>query len=328
MFGKQLSDKDRKMTEKANARSEYDIRYIKLHFTIVFTEDSTLPKYKTSALRGGMGEILLRENCIRDRKCETCDFESECIIRHTLYSKMEIQPAFMSAGDSVGYVLECEDYREFFQSGETMVFSLILFGKTIVHFSQFLNAFYALGKMGLGKEHSRFVIESVTNSEKEEIISGNDIDMTRYKIYTVSDYIEYRKKQINKKPLESRIKFQSPVTIKYGGKEQTQFQPKPFIESTARRVYILDCFEGIESNLNDRDYLESLPIPESICEQHRPISIRRYSNHQQTAMYLKGIEGELKLSGIPDELIELLLAGELIHIGKNTSFGFGRYRIF
>ena len=38
--------------------SRLDIRYVKLHFCIEYTEDCRVPVNKTSALRGGMGEIL------------------------------------------------------------------------------------------------------------------------------------------------------------------------------------------------------------------------------------------------------------------------------
>lgn len=51
------------------------VRYVKLHFKIMFLDDGTLPVNKVSALRGGMGEMLLRANCIRDRQCSVCDFE-------------------------------------------------------------------------------------------------------------------------------------------------------------------------------------------------------------------------------------------------------------
>ena len=63
------------------------IRYIKLHFTVAMLEDTYLPADKVSALRGGMGEMLLRANCVRDRNCACCDFESECIVRRFLYAK-------------------------------------------------------------------------------------------------------------------------------------------------------------------------------------------------------------------------------------------------
>ena len=47
-----------------------DIRYTKLTFVVQFTEDTMLPKQKVSAIRGGIGEMLLRANCVRGRECE------------------------------------------------------------------------------------------------------------------------------------------------------------------------------------------------------------------------------------------------------------------
>ena len=164
------------------SKGTFDIRYIKLHFIIEFVEDAILPVYKASALRGGMGEMLLRSNCVRDRKCEYCDFETECIVRRTMYSKMEIQPSFMSSGDSVGYVIECEDYREWVHSGDTLCFNLLLFGKTIVYFNQFLNAFYMLGINGIGRDMAGFRISSVTNTRKQPILNGTEVIMNNYDI--------------------------------------------------------------------------------------------------------------------------------------------------
>ena len=306
----------------------FDIRYIKLHFSVSFKEDSALPRNKTSALRGGMGEMLLRSCCVKNRKCETCEFESECVVRRIMYSKMEIQPSFMTSGDSVGYVIECEDYREEVKEGDILRFNLLLFGKTIVYFSQILNAFYALGMNGIGKEKGRFCIESVTNTKNVPILQGNDVLMENYEILRVSDYISYRKEQIKRKPLENGIRFISPLSVKYRGKPLDRFILEALIESACRRIYMLDCFEGIESSIHDLEYVESIQVPDVISEYHKNISFKRYSNHKESAMYLKGIEGEMKLESINNDLLDILLAGELIHLGKNTSFGFGRYQLF
>ena len=72
---------------------ELNIRYIKLHFTAEVLEDTVLPKYKASALRGGMGEMMLRANCIRDRKCDSCDFRSECLAQRALYPALKKLPS-------------------------------------------------------------------------------------------------------------------------------------------------------------------------------------------------------------------------------------------
>ena len=44
-------------------------------------------------------------------------------------------------------------------------------------------------------------------------------------------------------------------------------------------------------------------------------------------MDLKGIRGEVIFDKIPNDVIDVLIAGEIIHVGKNTSFGFGRYHL-
>lgn len=304
-----------------------DIRYVKLHFTVEFVEDTETPIYKASAIRGGMGEMLLRANCIRDRDCGQCDFQNECIVRRIMYSKMEIQPTFMSSGDSVGYVIECEDYHERFFAGEQLTFSIILFGKTIVYFSQILNALYALGINGLGKEKSRFSIAEISNTKRVPIMNGNDIDMSKFEILRVRDYVDYRRGMLPKTKTKTIIKFQSPLTIKYRQSVVKEFIPEAVIESACRRIYILDCFEGIESDLIKRAYIESLTIPDIVHEDHHSVHVKRYSNHKKSAMRLEGIEGELHIGDISEELLDILLAGELMHIGKNTSFGFGRYRL-
>ena len=300
-----------------------NIRYVKLHFKITMTEQTKLPIYKASALRGGMGEMMLRSHCIRDRKCDDCDFKTECLVQRVMYSQMEIQPKFMTSGDSVGYVLECEDYREEFYEGDDLKFNLVLFGKTIVYFSQFLDAFFRLGMMGIGKNKSKFSIVSVTNSKGKEILRGNNVVMSEYKVLTVNDYIQYRMSQIRSKD-EICLVFQTPLSLKYQGEMILEFAWDAIIKSISRRIYMLDCFEGIENEQNISELENDILI---MHEEHRNVSVPRYSNRQQSKMVFRGIEGELKVSGVSDELLQVILAGELLHIGKNTSFGFGRYRV-
>ena len=50
----------------------FDIPYIELDFYAEMLEDAILPENKVSALRGGMGQILLRQNCVSDRNCGDC----------------------------------------------------------------------------------------------------------------------------------------------------------------------------------------------------------------------------------------------------------------
>ena len=257
------------MENRTLANSYLNIRYVKLHFKLQFIEDTLLPKNKVSALRGGMGEMLLRINCIRNRECETCDFESECMVRRIMYSKMQIQPEFMTSGDSVGYVLECEDYRERFREGDCLEFRLVLFGKTIVYFGQILDAFFRLGVYGLGRKQSRYQIVSVTNTRNCPILHGNDIFMEEYQVECLGDYIDYRKKKTRYHHAVC-LHFASPLSVKYQGDFIREFQAEPIIAALRRRLYMLSCFEGIETS---QDEIYDGQMPQLNCQESRYISV-------------------------------------------------------
>ena len=303
----------------------FSTRYIKLHFTLLFPENCKVPKYKVSAIRGGMGEMLLRANCIRDRKCEACDFVSECIVQRTMYSKFEYKPEYVTTGESIGYVLECEDYREELAAGDVVSFNLILFLKTIVYFSQYMQALYSIGVQCLGKEQANFVIVSVTNSLGEELLEDGNIYMPRYQVMRIADYVVYRKKQLLSHSMKNEIRFQTPLTLKFQGKFLNEFQMEPMFRGIVRRLYMLSCFEGNVVDITEYDYDN---LPQIQGQEKYFVSVPRFSNRQNAKMFLKGIEGKIFVDRISEEQLEFLLAGELIHIGKNTSFGFGRYHIF
>lgn len=298
------------------------VRYIKLHFGLCLVENTKLPKNKVSAIRGGIGEMLLRANCIRDRNCEECDFEKECIVRRTIYSQFEDKPRFVTSGESVGYVLECENYEEEYQMGDILEFQLLLFGKTIIYFSQFVQAIYQLGNVGIGKEHSCYKIAYIRNTQGNDILKGQNICMDQCKVLTLWDYVQYRQKQHS--DWENRIRFKSPVTLKYQGKFQQNLSMEAVLPAVLRRIFIMDCFEGLKcEELHWEDNL-----PEVLLESSYSITVNRYSSTQNQKMPLRGIKGEMVLAKIPEKLLPVLLAGEILHIGKNTSFGFGRYHIF
>lgn len=286
------------------------IRFTKLHFILELLEDGTLPVSKESAIRGGIGEMLLRYNCLReDRNCVMCDFETECIVQRMMYSRLEIQPEFMTRGDSVGYVIECEDYRKHFHKGDMVRCNVLLFGKNIAYKSQYIQVLEALGEHGIGRENLKFRV--VINRKNSPV-------------RTVQDYVNHRMEQIEGTTLQNRMIFYTPLTQKYQQEFLQEFHMGAITKSIQRRIYILNCFEGKDV---EAFYRQEYEVPEILSQTVKSVKVKRYSNRHQSSMVFKGIKGSIQLQDIPEELLELYLAGELLHIGKNTSFGFGRYAI-
>lgn len=303
------------------------VRFVKLRFTAVCTEDCVLPRDKVSAIRGGMGEMLLRMNCVRDRECETCDFETECVVQRIMYTQFEIRPFFATSDGGAGYVLECENYKERFKAGERFDFYLLLFGKTIVYINQIYQALSMLGEQeGIGKYHAKFQIERVTNMEGMSVLENKMINMDRYVIHMLCDYVMFRKMRLGslKGNRELMILFDSPLSLKYQNEYLQEFQIEPIINAVKRKIYVLNCLEGIESGILEYD---EYPVPGILRQEKRLVSVKRFSMRKNAKMVLKGLQGYVALTGVTEELLELLLVGELIHIGKSTIFGFGRFHL-
>lgn len=85
---------------------------------------------------------------------------------------------------------------------------------------------------------------------------------------------------------------------------------------------MLNCYVGRETEL-----LETDRYPQSVSQTVAHREVTRYSSTQESRIKLRGITGEMLLDDMPEECLEWLLAGELTHIGKNTSFGFGKYTL-
>lgn len=120
----------------------FDIRHVKLQFKIRFLEEGYVPQDKVSAIRGGIGEMLLSMNCIGRRDCENCSFRNECIVQRIYYHKPAIVPDFVTEKGNMGYLFECDNAYKYVEKGTVMEFSMLLLGDNIVNFSSILQAVY------------------------------------------------------------------------------------------------------------------------------------------------------------------------------------------
>lgn len=310
------------MIKITNLKVTFDIPYVKLRFCAEMLSDTHMPISKTAALRGGMGEMLLRQNCIMDRRCEKCRFNQVCVVRHTFYSSMKKKPAYVTGPESIGYLIECIDKRTEYKKGSSFEFSVILFGDSIAFFNIYLQAFYHLGMVGLGKYKSRFRICEVRNTKNQRIVSDNNVDMSRYQINLLSDYISFRKRELKQESGIWQLTFVTPLSMKYQQEYMERFYSEALVKGAARRVQMLDYFIGTESEIP-----QFTEYPEIVDQNIKKQYVKRYSRTQDSHMTLQGIVGNVTFDSMPEQCLDYLIAGEVTHMGKNTSFGFGKYII-
>lgn len=302
--------------------SMYRIRYTKLQFCIEFLDNTEVPSEKAWTIRAGMGEMLLRANCVGGRRCVDCGYESECIVQKTMYSRFKGDTTATSVGESANYILFCGDHNTTYAAGDQMRFTLTLFGKAIVYFTQYLNALRDLGMSGMGKNRSRFRIVTITNMSGEVIYDGRILMLQKFSWSTVGEYIRDRKKQIIDQGCDGTLVFQTPLIMKYQGEYQQDFVIPALRETLLGRIDQMVESEEL-GGAGDN-------TPESAFPSGRTVEVKAeegdgYSTRRAIHMKLHGIQGTLQLHSLSDDWADLLLAGELLQIGRDTFFGYGRY---
>ena len=89
-----------------------------------------------------------------------------------------------------------------------------------------------------------------------------------------------------------------------------------------RRITTLNALEGNDVTISN-DF--SIKIIEKNLKWQEN---ERYSNKQKSKMKLGGLVGTILIDANDINTKKLLIAGELVHIGKSTSFGLGDYFLY
>ncbi|MFZ5915487.1 MAG: CRISPR system precrRNA processing endoribonuclease RAMP protein Cas6 [Chloroflexota bacterium] len=138
-------------------------RVARYRFSLQALEDTRLPKYKGSTLRGGFGHVFKRAVCAyqdwRARNCAACPLQARCAYAYIFET---LPPAEVELTGTLSdaprpFVLEPPlDYRTDYRAGDVLPFGLVLVGQGIAYLPYFIAVFQALGEAGLGKERGRF----------------------------------------------------------------------------------------------------------------------------------------------------------------------------
>ncbi|MDI6697471.1 MAG: CRISPR system precrRNA processing endoribonuclease RAMP protein Cas6 [Candidatus Saccharicenans sp.] len=306
------------------------LRFQIYKFTIQFLEPCQLPAYKGSALRGGFGNALKRTICLyKGKTCSECTLRSECAYAYLFESipAREIELAHFGKYETIPhpFIIEPpEEARKLYQQGESLEFKLILIGQAIKYLPYFLLAFERFGEIGIGQGKKRFKLDRVTagqnevyRSDTKEFLPGDFSELT------IPEDYEY----INIKETKLTLEFRTPVRIKYNRDSVTRLDFFILITNILRRLMLLNYFHG-DGNPPAWDHKKLIDEAKKVSIESNCLAWHdweRYSNRQKTKMKLGGLKGVITYTGPLENFWPLLKAGEILHVGKGTSFGLGKY---
>lgn len=241
-----------------------------------------------------------------------------------MYAPCKIKPPYMASSESMGYVIDCLDHRTSCNKGDIITVTFTFFGDAICYIMPVVYALTSLGCAGLGKDKTRFCIKAINNRKQVPVLINNNIQMSNVFVELLGDYVNEMVNQNSKLCTKVKILLQSPCAVKYQGGFIHSFDGHSVVLSILQKLHMYNMYEGneIEKVIWDE---EKFPVVAGQSLQEK--IIQRYSTTQDTKMKLKGVQGEILLENCCKEARELLYAAEILHIGKNTRFGFGKIKI-
>lgn len=298
----------------------YDIKYSIIRFEVEFLKDSKLNSNKHSGIRGIIGNALINENCLvnsNNRNCNECVFRNRCLAYNIFSPKISSTSNNLEENISP-FIIICDDKRVFIREKDKLIFAIIFFGDTISYIPQVIRSVKVAGE-SLGLDNNLFRLKSVVNDINEDIYIKGISNYQRVNVRTIEEYIENRL-SISKDI--SRIEIISPIRFKKNKKFNDDLIEGDIVNLIKRRLITLAALEDRSITI-DEIFKFKIKYKDLKWREYN-----RYSNRQKSRMSLGGIVGYLELEEVNEEAKKLLIAGELIHIGKSTSFGLGDYILY
>lgn len=272
------------------------------------------PYYLGSTLRGAWGHAL------RDYFCETnlsqcwgCELFDSCPYANIFEPKdargYDLSPL---------YVVNAPKPEGTAANGNTLIFELILIGPALPFLPEILKCWERAFQIGLGKDQQYkldlYEVQSIQADGVKQTIWSPSQDL-------IDHPTEIKVPEIICN--SATLRFATPVRFGKNGHtlEPDLWNAHDLILNLAQRI---DQFFPI-GKIPDGFFETAQGLDLGVQMQRD--SLIRYSNRQQHKMELDAYLGELHLSGKGLSLYsDLIWLGQWLNLGKNRSFGLGRYK--
>ncbi|MBE3577801.1 MAG: CRISPR system precrRNA processing endoribonuclease RAMP protein Cas6 [Limnochordales bacterium] len=336
-----------------------------LNVTLTAVEPLELPPYKGSTFRGAFGWAFQRVCCLTGwPSCSGCVSRSVCAYAQ-VFEAMTVHgtiPPLRGLQDiSRPFVLRPpRDRQEKYQPGDRLQLELLLFGRAIPLTPLFIRAFLLLAAQGVGRGRGRMRVERVEAWLPQgdavnlfDLDSGNGATRGQRPFYaTLGQWLGNSRPVAvgtNGKCETVSIEFITMTRFKHDGR-LVKFGP-PFsvlVASLLRRLTTLWWYCGGEEEAERFAYIPegekgmedekaSRWLYRELVERAAEVRLLdantrwddwvRFSYRQQQRMLLGGLTGRAVYDEEARLFLPLLKAGEIVHVGKGTTFGLGQYRL-
>lgn len=281
--------------------------------------------YLGSALRGGFGRYLRRTVCVfPGTECSDCSLHSKCPYVYLFETPADGQGAPFGL-ESAPHPFVIAPPGPGGATAGPLPVRLVLIGRAISYLPHVLWSVQSLCEGGLGAERRPYLLRSVIAhwpegpqtvwSSEHPVLALSGFQTTRLDLDGTENAAIHR----------ISLRLVTPLRIRHERRLCTRLTFPLLVTNILRRLYLLDQYHGDKTWCPDyRRLIAQSEKVRCVRSRLRWYDWTRYSSRQETKMQMGGLIGTITFTGELGPFLPYLRAAELIHVGRNTSFGLGR----
>lgn len=279
-------------------------------------EKRKLGPFGANVLRGKFGAEFRRLVCIgKSSDCLKCLVRTSCPYAVIFEPSPPPLTKVMRKYESIPrpFVIYFPFGSLSLNEGDLMSIDLTLIGKANEYLPYFVYCFSnILKKLGFELQHVLF--------NGRNLLKGDSIDIP-------SNNYNYLKFEIdgNRTLFSVELIFESPIRLIFKGELQEKPSFSALMRNFFRRITLLDYFYCGGSG--EYPFKEVLGLVDQVNLIEASLSediFKRFSRRQKREIPLYGVTGRARYEPVPGFLLPYLKSMKDIHVGKNTTFGFGK----
>jgi hypothetical protein len=256
------------------------------------------------------------------KDCAVCLLRDKCVWSYVFDTPRPAGVTIAGKTDTIPHPFIIDiprDEHTRYSVGDELRFDLILIGRAVECLPYFILAFEEIGMRGLGPHRGKFAVSDVLQGTERLYDAGAHAIVANVRREVVPAPATGETAHI------ARLAFLTPVRIVRDGRLACRPSFDLLIRSILRRLWLLSSFHDQPIEMAHKTLIEEAASARLVSSMLKRVGLRRYSRRQDSVIETDGVVGNITYEGDLTQFLPLLRAGELLHVGKGTSFGMGKY---
>jgi len=311
---------------------QVDLPFTAAEIRVRVTRRIVWNSFPGSVVHGVLGMNLKERSCVvTHRHCSKCFLVQSCQYGALFESKVPEGAERMRLYPQTPHPVRVSVFPWDSPSAEEdseLRIRLYLYGNAVISSLSCLLSLEKALNEGVGRKHGgmrgRGQILTVC-----DLVSGNisNWDELKLKFYTPVQALPLGDLVKERHESSLSVEFDSPTKLTVGG--NISFDPglRDVVAALLRRISNLQYFYNhVELDLPFKEILDSADSLDFVSDLRR-VQARRYSSRQQKSLSVSGVMGSLSVEDCPEIFSNLLLMGQYLGVGKNTTMGLGSFKL-